>query len=211
MLKRSFLIFCVLAFTSVVLITSILRVASVRYSYTPVNPNVTDDKLADNMEREKTIIDYQLASPGSVLPDHPLWKLKALRDRIWALLLTDGHKKSELNLLFADKRVASSQILFEKRDYELAMSTLTKAEKYFRKAVELEEEVRSQGRDTGELVTRISKASLKHRQVINEIKLIAPEQMLSDILPLEEYLINTYNSYTQHLRSIGFPVPPNPI
>src|SRR3989304_6415715 len=53
---------------------------------------------------------YQLPYPG-ILPDHPLYTLKAVRDRIQVFLTRDNLKKAEIYLLYSDKRLAMGQEL----------------------------------------------------------------------------------------------------
>src|SRR5688572_14880920 len=52
-------------------------------------------------------IEYSLPYAGGVMPDSPLWPIKAARDRAWYIISLDPLKKSQLNLLFSDKRLVS--------------------------------------------------------------------------------------------------------
>ena len=106
--------------------------------------------------------------PGRVLPDSPFWPIKALRDKVWLWITTNPSREAELKLLFADKRLAMSQLLFEKEDYEVGYSTLTKAEKYLEEAGFAEKEGRKSGMDTSEFLERLATAALYHYQVISE-------------------------------------------
>lgn len=74
-------------------------------------------------------IEYGLPYPG-ILPDHPLYVLKAARDKILLFFTRDEVKRVNLNLLFADKRLVMGQLLWEKGNADLSLTTLTKAEKY---------------------------------------------------------------------------------
>ena len=80
-----------------ILITSVLRTAAVKYEFT----GAPDSGAV--LGAESVDIKYNLAYPGKVLPDSPFWSLKALRDRVWLFVTTNPYRKSELNLLFADK------------------------------------------------------------------------------------------------------------
>jgi hypothetical protein len=187
----------VLTFAFVVLFISILRTAAVKYEFSgKVEPS--------NVLGESDIyIDYHLAYPGKVLPDHPLWSVKALRDKIWLLLTTNKSRKAELNLLFADKRVGSSQILFEKGKSELAFSTLTKAEKYLEEALAIEKEQREKGEDTGHFLYTLANASLKHAEVIEKILDVAPEDAKPGIIELKKYPQKTYEDARNALLEKG--------
>jgi hypothetical protein len=169
-----------IAFT--ILFASILRTASVRYEFSP-SPSESPNGNVNSHEK----IDYFLAYPGRVLPDSPFWPLKALRDKIWLLFTTDSLRLAELKLLFADKRIGSSQILFKKGKVSLGLSTLTKAEKYLEEATLMEEEVRKSGIDTSEFLLRLSKASLKHYEITQSLLEIAPGDVKPLIVQTQEY------------------------
>jgi hypothetical protein len=154
-----------------VLFASILRTASVKYESTETSSPQTSSPSDTNIT-----IDYFLPYPGSVLPDNPFWPLKALRDRVWLLITTNPSRKVELKLLFADKRLGSSRVLYENGKIDIAMSTLTKAEKYLEEASFDEEVVRRRGIDTTELLFRLANSSLKHYQVIQGIAESAPPE-----------------------------------
>ena len=47
---------------------------------------------------------YLLPYPG-MLPDNPLYMLKAMRDRVINFLIADSQKKAEFYLLQSDKRL----------------------------------------------------------------------------------------------------------
>lgn len=78
-----------------------------------------------------TLTDYNLAYPG-LLPGHPLYFLKALRDRVIGLLISDPQKKAEFYLLASDKRLYAGVLLVQNEGKdELAVSTISKSNNYF--------------------------------------------------------------------------------
>jgi len=203
MLKRLVVISAVVLFSFAILFISVLRTASVKYSFSLINPEskVTTSDTKEKLEELK--IDYYLAYPGPIMPDHPLWRLKALRDKLWLLITSDKYKKAELNLLFSDKRLTAAKILFEKGNYELGFTTLSKAEIYLQKACELEDEIRTSGSDTLNLTATLIKASFKHRQIIEQILLIAPEDAKANIVLVENYSRGVYGRKIHVLQSRG--------
>lgn len=211
MIRRIFPAALVLLFAFVILFLSVLRTASVRYSFSAAKPvslgnaDGTESQEVDDME-----INYALAYPGTVLPDHPLWVLKAARDKIWLLITTDPARKSELNLLFADKRLGAARVLFEKGKFEIGFSTLTKAEKYLQNACGIETKLRESGVETLELSKRLINASLKHRQVIKQIYLLAPEDAKPKVVEAENYAKTVYSEKSSVLTGEGIPLPENP-
>ena len=111
---------------------------------------------------------YQLPYPG-ILPDHPLYFLKALRDRLHLFFNRSLQKKTEIYLLYSDKRVASAQILIEKGKEKMALDTLAKGEKYFFEIPFLMEQAKKQGQSfPKELIEKIKTANEKHAEVIDD-------------------------------------------
>ena len=53
-------------------------------------------------------IQYELPYPG-ILPDNPLYFLKAIRDNVLGFFITDPLKKADYSLLMADKRLQSAK------------------------------------------------------------------------------------------------------
>ena len=204
MVRKSVAICCAIFLAFIVLSVSILRASAINYSFLPSPVQTLAASEAD------VNIDYTLPYPGRVLPDHPLWAVKALRDRLWLLVSVNPSRKAELYLLFADKRLASSKILFEKGKPDLAFSALTKAEKYLELARLKDEENRKAGMDTRQFLTRLANSALKHREVLNEILEIAPEDAKPEIIKIESYSRDVYKDTRDTLNSLGMPIPNNP-
>jgi tetratricopeptide (TPR) repeat protein len=185
-----------------VLAASLLRCASVNYAFSG-QPNV--DAAADLKK-----VDYNLPYPGKILPDSPLWPIKALRDRLWLWLTFNETKKAELMLLYADKRLASSQTLFQKGKAEIAFSTLTKAEKYLELASLQVGECWNKGLDTKSLSYKVALAALKHQEVIQEILTIAPEDARAGVIKTMDIPQNIFTRCRDSLVSRGLKPPENP-
>lgn len=113
-------------------------------------------------------VEYSLPYPG-LLPDHPLYLLKALRDRILLFFAPDEIRKSQLNLLFADKRLAMGQLLWEKGNSTAAITTFTKAEKYLLStAINLTVMKKQNGLPPG-LADKVGAAAKKHEEIISQL------------------------------------------
>lgn len=188
-----------------ILSVSVFKSASVRYVFSE-----TSTPASQASDSAKVNIEYNFPYPGRILPDNPLWPLKALRDKIWLALTTNRGKKAELNLLFADKRLSSAKILFERQKSELAFSTLTKAEKYLEEASFKEEESRNAGADTSEFLFKLAIASLKHREEIGKMLEIAPEDAKPNMIQVENYSRNVYKTSRDALNSLGKTSPKSP-
>lgn len=202
MIRKSAEIFLTLFFATGILLFSVFRNASIKYAFE--GPDTTPSP-------KPTInIDYELPYDGEITPDSPLWPLKATRDRIWLIASLGSSKKSELNLLLANKRLASSKTLFEKDKANLGYSTFTKAEKYLQEAYRLEEVGRAKGENTDKALFQISLASLKHVQVGEEVLLIAPDDAKPNIIKTLEYPKNIYKDSKSILVGKGITPPENP-
>lgn len=205
MWKKITISLSVFVFSIFVLITSILRSAAVKYEF-----NNQSSKNQEILGEDSLIINYYLPFPGNVLPDSPLWPIKAGRDKVWLLLTTNPTKRSELKLLFADKRIGSVQILFEKGKVDTGLATLTKAEKYLEEASHEEEQNRYKGLDTIEFLERIANASLKHYEIVEKVENLAPEEAKPIIIQSKIYSRKTFERARNALLEKGLTPPENP-
>lgn len=169
MLRRIFLTIVLLVFASGILLASVWRATAQtdeRYQITPVvSPAAVEEESEEATETAERQIEYDLVWPG-ILPDHFLYPIKMIRDRIWLWLTTDSLKKAELLLHFADKRIWSAQMLVDQGKVELGLTTATKAGKYLERAINQEKLVRSKGQDTAALLEKLSRAVQKHEEVL---------------------------------------------
>lgn len=106
-------------------------------------------------------VDYYLPYPG-ILPDHPLYWLKMVRDRIGLVITSGETAKAGKLLLYADKRLGAAWALIDGGKQSLGVSTLTKAEKYLEQAVNSPSDAA--------IKDRLGKAVLKHEEVIVRLK-----------------------------------------
>lgn len=116
-------------------------------------------------------VKYDLPYPG-ILPDHPLYFLKMIRDRIVSFLISDPLKKADFDLLQADKRLNSGIYLLNKnkdKNEKLAHSTISKGENYFEEAIQNVRQAQKQGLDTKDILRRLSDASKKHQEVLQSL------------------------------------------
>jgi len=204
MLRKAAFYIITVAIAFVILLISILRSASVKYSFS------LPPQAAGGIPESQIDINYDLASPGNVLPGDPLWSLKVTRDKLWLVISPSDTRKAELSLLFADKRLASAKILFERGEFEQGYMALMKGEKYLESALDYTLSAKDRGMDMTVGLTRIAIASLKHRQIINEILLIAPEDARPEIIKTQDVCKNVYKNARDELNEMGRPVPKSP-
>lgn len=202
MLKRSASILTAFFFALLILSVSIFKSARVSYTFNgeisipPGTPVVLG-------EGEEIKIDYELPYPGRILPDNSFWFVKAARDRLWLTLTTDETRRAELFLLFANKRLGSARTLFENGKPELGFSTLSKGEKYLESAAKALKENTQKGEKTTEFANELVNASLKHKEVIDGIMEIAPEDAKPKVSESSNYAEEAYKTARDVLRSQG--------
>lgn len=112
-------------------------------------------------------VNYELPYPG-LLPDSPIYFLRVTRDRIIGFLISDPLKKTEFDLLQADKRLNAGIYLLAKGKTSLALSTVSKAENYFEQAINEMNSAKKQGRTVSAIEGRMKDAVVKHRQELEK-------------------------------------------
>lgn len=175
-MPQRLLSFFALLFGVSVLAISIWRthVSSVSVSLAlEATDSAVEEQQSEVMEVTSEESDYSLPYPG-ILPDHPLYFLKMVRDRIQLWLTRNPVNRAELMLHYADKRFAASLALAEDGKSGLAMSTATKASYYADDAVGVVE-----GMDADEASAFLSTAhaaSMKHAAVLDGILSRVPDE-----------------------------------
>jgi hypothetical protein len=205
MLKKIMLVVLAFSFAFFVLGISVFRAsASVENNISsPSTKPVIEfvDKEESTSEAEKNSvqngkkIEYQLAYPG-ILPDHPLYKLKMVRDRIWLFLTTNPTNKAEVLLLFADKRIYAATSLVDKGKIELGWTTATKAEKYLERAVnqalKLENEENVQP-----FLNKLATAIKKHEEVLIQLSQKTEDSRFKQLLTYSQQGLEKINQKLQ--------------
>lgn len=113
-------------------------------------------------------VNYELPYPG-LLPDSPLYFLRVIRDKVISLLISDPLKKSEFDLLQADKRLNAGIALFNKGKDALALSTISKALNYFKESVDKINEAQKQGMDVKDMGRKLINALVKHEEELGKL------------------------------------------
>lgn len=200
-MKRILIGIAVFLVSFVILFISIFDSSTITYPVSHTPPQAIN-------KTNGSLVSYNLPYMGNILPDSPLWRLKALRDKIWFGITTSHIRRAQIALLFADKRLAMSQKLFEMGEPEIALSTFTKAEKYLPIALSEEKVAMSQGVDTNEFLLQLATACLKHKEVADNLIHLAPENAAPIIIENEVYANNVYEDVRNIMNSKGL-VPPN--
>ena len=113
---------------------------------------------------------YALSWPG-ILPDHPLYKLKVLRNKIVYRIIINPIKKVEFDLLMADKTIYASKLLIEKGEVVKALDIVLKGENYYSMLVQDYNRALLNGNKIpAHLDTKITLAAQKHQEVFKELE-----------------------------------------
>jgi hypothetical protein len=111
-------------------------------------------------------VDYSFPYPG-ILPDHPLYFLKSLRDQILLFVTRNPLKKSNLFLLIADKKLMMGYVFFERGLPEPGAKITVEAEKELLTAGNVLSPLVKSGEFPPGFLDRMELASQKHKEVID--------------------------------------------
>jgi hypothetical protein len=154
-------------FGAAVLLMSVLAISNPAVVHPNTEPvTLIMDTAASSASLAK--MEYYLPYPG-ILPDSPLYKIKALRDRVELWLTFNPTDKASKELQFADKRINAAIFLMQGGKANLAVSTATKAEKYLESAVNLALDETKKGKDMKSLLGEMDKSANKHLEVLNDL------------------------------------------
>lgn len=167
-LKRFLIVFLILTFAFSILLVSIFKASSSTLATLKPSLDFEFSSSPTATPTTKTEVQYYLPYPG-ILPDHFLYPLKMVRDRIWLWLTTNSLKKVEVLLLFADKRLGAGKFLIEGNKIGYGITTLEKAEKYLERAVFQLEEAKKKGFQVEEVAQKLRNASDKHKEVLENL------------------------------------------
>jgi hypothetical protein len=155
------------------------RVLIVLFVFLFAVPNVSAQeelKIATVTPAPTPEVNYTLPFPG-LLPDSPLYALKATRDRVVSFFISDPVKKAEFDLLQADKRLQAGLFLLskEKPDIPLAVSTISKGQNYFEAAVtttakaKKDAAAKQSNTSVGDLPDKLYNAARKHHELLRNV------------------------------------------
>lgn len=193
------------AITTSLLVSSLFISPSVLAATTPApKPSVTMEQTVQatgTMEAEVGTgekVDYTLPYPG-ILPDHPLYFLKRLRDQILEKLIVDPIRKIEFYMLQSDKGVNTGIFLIAKQNETLALESMNRAKSYLEQAIVMATTLKTQGKDVpAYLVERFTKAGAKYEELLIELADKASETQKGNLLSLLE----SFRALQQQVESL---------
>jgi len=166
-MKKIIFLIAVVVFAFWVLAVSVVRTVAIEGQSASQNYKITVPTATQSVQKQE--IDYFLAYPG-ILPDHFLYPVKMIRDRIRLWLTVEPLKKAELMLLFADKRLGAGKVLIEGNKVDLGISTLSKAEKYLQRSLTQIETIQKKDEKTRLFWEKLTTAATKHEEILVSLK-----------------------------------------
>lgn len=111
----------------------------------------------------------------------------------------DNIKKAELYLLLSDKRTAMAISLVKKGKDKLALTTMSKAEKYFLKILPLLKASKKQGvNPQAELINKLKLSNAKHKEIIEDLIKDLPQgqtETINEIMRINEEINKEISSW----------------
>ena len=114
-------------------------------------------------------VNYELVYPG-ILPDNPLYFIKAGRDKLVSFLINDSLKRAEFNLLTSDKRIYSAKLLLDRGKEELAITTASKSNNYMDGAVASVKQAKKMGREVDTVLHNLILSIEKHQEIVSAME-----------------------------------------
>jgi len=141
------------------------------------------------------IVKYDLAYPG-ILPDHPFYKLKVLRDKISLALISDPRKKIDFYLLKTDKEILAAAMLVDKGLIDLAAQTALKAEHNFTLLTQAMYSLPNPPKE--DLYKKLETASLKHQEVLASLAKRVSSQKQKIFLTVIDFSKRNWNTIEEY-------------
>lgn len=124
---------------------------------------------------------YNLPYPG-ILPDHPLYIVKAIRDQLMIFGTRGNVKKAQLYLLLSDKRIGMAITLSKKGKEKQAIEVAGKAEKYFFNIPQLLIDAKKQGSgSSSEFIQTLKLSNAKHKEILDSFLKDLPQGLNDSI------------------------------
>lgn len=164
--------YVILSFIFFLFVSSISRVSAQEQTMELLTPTPT----VRTEEMTETKVEYTLPYPG-MLPDHPLYNLKRVRDYILERLIADPVKKAEFYILQADKRLQMGVYLAAQGKNVLAESTISKGEKYLEKAQAILSGLAANGTLPAYVSEKYENSLLKHKEVVSQLMTTSQEPL----------------------------------
>lgn len=120
-------------------------------------------------------VQYNMVYPG-MLPDNPLYFLKTIRDRVVSWFIADQEKRAEFLLVTSDKRLGAGMMVFDKKEYALGITSISKSNNYMFEAVNTMESMQRNHKDISSIRENLYNSMRKHEELLNDADTFIPNQ-----------------------------------
>ncbi|MBU1327153.1 hypothetical protein KKB64_04785 [Patescibacteria group bacterium] len=132
--------------------------------------------------------EYFLPYPG-ILPDHPLYKIKLVRDWILERIIVDPIRKTEFYILQGDKRLNMGIALVEKGNSALAGEVISQSGNFMEQAMHTLTSIKTAGREVPLYVLEhMESALVKHNDVLETMRVNQSGSAESVIIDAQKHI-----------------------
>ncbi len=137
------LIFLLTALGFLVLILSLIRASIDTSKMGSDEGQIYSIEFQENLDNNLVVSNYSFPYPG-ILPNSPFYLLKKARNSCWLFLTMEPLDKAEIELMMADKDVASAIMLKEDHKDKWAASSFKEAHYYLNKSFQDAQKIENQ-------------------------------------------------------------------
>lgn len=171
----------------IALVIGFAFMASPSHAVATPKPTLAIEQTTQEATRATSVI-YALPYPG-ILADHPLYFLKALRDRIMERLIADPARKIEFYILQGDKSLNSAVFLGAKGKDAFAQQAIIGSEEHMEKALTTAKAIKVRGGEVpGYVIEHLTNSLRKHEEVLTELVSTAGERQKSNLTKAMEFV-----------------------
>lgn len=117
---------------------------------------------------------YVLPYPSS-MPGNKFYKVHLFLEHLEKYWYFGNFGQFKYNLKQSNKYLVESKTLFDYKQYMLAYKAIQKSDLYFSKTYQYLEKANKEGKDIGQNLSLLKKASSKHIEVLEKIKTTVPD------------------------------------
>lgn len=141
----------------------------------------------------------ELPTPNT-LPGDTLYFLSTAAESIGSALTFGAINKANRQIDLADKRVAEAKALAENNKPDLAEKSAARYEKHLAKALKKAEKAKAKGKNTDDILARITESTLKHQSVLLDVYERVPEKAKAAI---EKALQKSARGHEQAMNNVS--------
>jgi hypothetical protein len=110
------------------------------------------------------------------MPGNKVYKLNLIKEKLEKYFYFGNFSEFSYNLKYSDKYLVEAKTLFEYKQFLLGESALKKSDNYFKNLQLNLDKAKSERKNISQKKEILKEASLKHIEVLNELKKEVPEK-----------------------------------